>query len=299
MKHTLIHVAAVLFAANAYAVTSTTTSSSVVVPTSQTSVSVTASEAGAIASPWKASYLGENVLPAASTNRGRALGANGQHHVGLAYKLDETQTVQFRQYAYYNSTDFRETNEWGLGDHAFQYSNTGLSIGSTPVSQVYARIYLPGATTSREVGKYELRLLGEIVQEVSSAWNVEYSVNPRFYAYSSESNGQRVARLLPTITLKYARESKVKPYISAFTDHSWKHTGKGLNLFGDKAGKIAEKSAVNSDLVYADIGVEFDITKNINLNIFAETGKDLRSSDRFLFLKDDATEYNVNLAASL
>lgn len=286
------------FSANVYAAPASSTT--IATPTS-TDATISASVSAVIPAKKKIamSYLAENSVSARAANTSNWDGAvESQQHVGLAYDLGDDKKIQYRQYFYYNMTDATQKNEMSLGDHVIQYTDaTAAKIGDADML-FYARMYAPGSENNREVGKYELRLLNAVTQKITGKFSLEYALATRLYAYADDSSGQRGLRVFPAISAEYKVNDTFTPYVGAFTDHSWYNSGSGLVLFGGAPGAKANPAA-NADAFYTDIGTKVSVVDGINLNIYVETGKNLRKAGNYDLFNEDSNSYNLEFSASL
>ncbi len=298
MKKMLLGFAATVLAANVNAAATATTSAVAPVDTAST---ISAPVAAVVPAKKKVtmSYVAENSVGAREANTRNWSGAvESQQHVGLAYDLGDDKKVQYRQYFYYNMTDSTQKDETVLGDHVVQYSDaTAAKIGEADMLFA-ARMYAPGTSNNKEVGKYELRLLQSAKQQVTGKLSLEYALNTRLYAYTNNDDGQRSLRILPAVSVEYSLNDTFTPYVGAFTDHSWFKNGSGLVLFGGAPGAMSNPSS-NVDRLYTDIGTQISVVKGIDLNIYVETMKDLRSSAGYNPFDEANNSYNLEFSASL
>jgi isopentenyldiphosphate isomerase len=296
MNKIIVSLLATTFATYTYAATTTATS---VAPTSGATISAPVTAVAPAAKKVTLSYIAENSVDMAPANRGET-GDNleSQQHVGIKYDLGNNRTIQFRQYFHYNMTDATKTDEWAMGDHVFQFVQAkAATVGAAEVSAI-ARLYLPGTEYTREVGKYELRLTPMATQQITGKLKTEYVLGTRFYAYSGDESGQRGLRVLPAVELQYQANKVFSPFVAAFTDNSWYHTGSGIALYGSRAGTLGN-APDNTNIFYTDIGTEIALAEKVALKVYVETGANLRSNKNYDPREEDNNAYNLELSASL
>jgi hypothetical protein len=266
--------------------------------TTENETVTTVKEAGVAPKKISVGFLSENWVTSSEANTHDYTSFMSQNNVSVGYKLGEGRTIQGRQYFLYNMTDKLGANTWGAGDFALQYSDSNIKIGSAPID-AKARLYLPVSKASQDVGKYELRLYGSATQAAGKYVNVEYAVNPRFYAYSINSNGQVAFRVAPSITASYAKETALfVPYTSFSTDHQWGNTGKGISQSPYSVGGYGYRP-VNLDAAYLDIGTRVNLSARVNLEAFFEEAYNLRQAAIFTDPVHDYSGYYLNLSASM
>lgn len=275
--------------------------SSMVMPTSGASLSTTIKAASGAKSKITPSYVAENYVGARAVNIGNYDDFTSQQHVGLAYDLGNDRKVQYRQYFHYNMTDRKVTDEWAIGDHVFQYTDaTALKIADADML-FYARVYMPGAEWTREVGKYELRLFEGVTQELGAKTTIDYGLNTRFYSYSGDNDGQKGLRVLPAIQVAYQVNNSFSPYIGMYTDHNWSHTGSGPALYLGNAG-VSRNPANYAEALYTDIGANVAVNKNVKLNIYLENEKPTssnRDNVKYDLFEDANNYYGLDLSVSM
>jgi hypothetical protein len=300
MNKTLLITVALFVATQGYAATAN--KATVIAPTAGTQVSAKAETVGATKSLVKLNYTAENSAGMVAANKGKDGAINSVQHVGVAYDLGNGRTAQYRQYFFYNLTeaDARDTAEWSIGDHVFRYADSKmLATEALPISTEF-RLSIGGNRYAREIGQYILRNDSALAQTFGKT-TVEYGVSTRVYAYSGDSAGQQSLRVLPSVDVSYAVNSKVTPFVTVFTDNRWYRTGTGVATVGPKAGDKSDPKD-NKDLFNIDLGARFNVSKNIYLGVYGETTTDMQKSatakDNQIFDQDN-TNYMLDFSVSL
>lgn len=265
---------------------------------SQNTTTTNVKTAGIAQKKVSVGYLSENWVTSEDANSHNYSSFMSQNNVNISYDLAEGRTLQARQYFLYNMTDTLGKNTWGQGDFALQYTDATQKLGAAPL-EAKARLYMPVAKASQDVGRYELRLTGSVTQAAGKYVNIEYAVNPRFYAYTINSDGQKGFRILPSISASYAKESATfVPYVTAYTDHTWSNTGRGISQSPYTVGQY-NTAAVNTDFGDLDIGAKINLSKNVNLEMYFEEAYNLRAAATVVEPAHDYSGYYLNLSASM
>lgn len=271
--------------------------SAFVAPSMGTNLSTTVQAVSTEKSKYSASYVAENGVGVSDANRNKYEEIYSIQHIGLGYALGNDKKIQYRQYFHYNMTDRARTDEWGLGDHVFQYTDaTALKIADADML-FYARLYMPGAEWTREVGQYELRLFESVTQSVSSKTSLEYSLGTRLYAHSGNNDGQTGLRLLPAVELSYKANKYIKPYASVFMSHTWNHSGSGPAMYWN-AGEVSNPENYVETL-YTDVGTGVTINKNVDLTVNILTKKNTKSNVDYKPFHQDFSYYELALSVSM
>lgn len=247
--------------------------------------------------PIDVTYVAETSTEARAANRGDNSRFKAEQHIGIGFSLSDTRKIQFRQYFLYNMSDYRKDNEWDLGDHAIQYTDSrAFIIGNDPGSFM-ARFYLPGSDYSRRVGKYELRLNGEYEQFLRNRFSLAYILNTRFYAHSDRADGQPAFRVFPALYLNYNLNPHFTPFIGAYTEHTWRHTG--VNVTTDLRPQERGSVSVNYDALYHSVGIRTQPFKNVRVSLYTETEDSLRDGERINWFDENFTVYYMDVSVSL
>lgn len=270
----------------------------VVAPTANSTISTSAAAVDAKPKKVTASFVAENSVGAAAANRGNWDGeADSVQHLGLAYKLNEDQSVQFRQYFYYNATDAVKTDEYAMGEHMLRFTDAkALEVGAATVATDY-RLYLPGSEYVKEVGQYQVRMDSGIEQAFGKA-TVSYGVSVRGYSYTGNSDGQISLRVVPAVGVEYPVNKVFTPHASINTDNRWYRNGRGVATLGPAAGTIGNPGA-NKDVLNTDIGTKIAINENINLDLYLETETDLHNGGKYELFNEDTNSYLLDLSVSM
>lgn len=268
-----------------------------VAPSMGTSLSTTTKAVFGKKSKYSASYVAESEVDAQAANHNNYDGFYSNQHLGLGYDLGDAKKIQYRQYFHYNMTDRTRTDEWGLGDHVFQYTDAS-AVKIADADMVFnARLYMPGAEWTRTVGKYELRLSESVTQKLSSKANLDYSLETRFYAFSGNNDGQLGFRMLPAVEINYKANKYLTPYAMAYTAHSWAHSGSGPTLYM-KSGEVTNPQNY-SEKFLTDLGAVVAVNKNVSLNLYVETAKNLKSNENYEPFHQDFSTYDLVLSVSM
>jgi len=293
----IISSAVALFFATTQVVAATT--SSVVVPGKETQVTASIDAVAPAKSPVSLSYVAESSAKMADANKSLNGSFKSTQHVGLGYTLDADRSVQYRQYFSYNSTDDSKKDEWSLGYHMFRYKDAKLfATEALPIATEF-RFFIAGSDYERDIGTLILRNDSSVTYKVGKL-DIDYGLSTRVATYTQEQAGQTALRLLPSVYATYKATEKVSPFVGAYTDHKWNHTGTPIAKPG--ATKAATDTADNQDSLNIGLGIKAALTKNVSLNPYVETATDFRKSysaqNNGLFDQDNMT-YLLDLIVSM
>ncbi|OFZ13597.1 MAG: hypothetical protein A2Z20_09685 [Bdellovibrionales bacterium RBG_16_40_8] len=247
------------------------------------------------------SYVAENWLDATEADTQNYAPLSSQQHIGLAYDLGNSRKVQYRQYFLYNMTSANTQDELSLGDHLFLYTDSKIARIADLDMAFQARISIPGTEYGRKIGQYELRLSENITQKITGKFTMSYGLSTRIYGYSSNDDGQVALRFLPVVGASYAVNKVVTPFVNLYTDSRWNNRGVGIAVYGPRAGetrsresKVSQANSFNSD-----IGSSIKFSKNIGLDAYMTTSKDLGSAASYNPFSAENNTYEIDLAVSL
>lgn len=266
---------------------------------SDMSVSMPVSAAAPTKSKYSYGFTSENWAGVQDVKNDTEGAVAGDMYVKVGYKLNDNVGLEFRQYAYYNSTSASHTDEMAMGEHVFIVKDASLAKINDNAVAAYARLYVPGTTLQNEVGQVQVRL-GASVEQKFAKTTVEYGIESRTYAYTHNSDGQYAQRLLPSVSATYEINKMVSPILAAALDARWYNNGVGKKIFGPSAGGVMKASPSNKDILLIDLGANITLGKNVVMTAYVENDKNLNdSNETFDLFDDERNTYNLNLMVSM
>ena len=298
MNRSLLAILATVISAPAFA-QSTSTSAT----TPATTVSVPTAEVKSdVASKLSFTLAAETWVAAKDANRGdfegsieeERQGINSYQYIGAGYDLGNSKSVQLRQYTTFQaaSKTYNNENEYRGGDTVIRYQDKkSFTLGALPVAS-QARIYMPllsdARDTSIKVGEDNPLWTARFYNSVSQSYgklDLGFTLQNRFYNREETNKGKETWRLYPIFEIGYNINPTVKPFANIYSVHQFYKTG------GDTA---------NADTFATDLGLEFNIGKNVNLLGYVTTEDNLRTgADSYDPTNEDQNTYEIDLYITL
>ncbi|RME17594.1 MAG: hypothetical protein D6797_02230 [Bdellovibrio sp.] len=220
----------------------------------------------------------------------------------ISYKLNKKQSLALRPeiissvakgsrmetYPDYLTFIFSDGRQfWKLGDMGFiQQFRYYLPTDERTLKR---NVETPSGTlqVSSQTHQFRYYLMGS--QKLSPKWNLDVTLNPRYYLRLGKReylNGVDWLRLIGEGRVTYSPSEKLSFYSALGTYQLYKYPG----LIYDKKSGAYKEAATNSSNMYFDLGTGFSIQK-VHVDLYVEHFQDVNT--QFALFSPDATYYNM------